>query len=143
MSSKRAWQGFSLVRLLFSQPLSVLQHTGLLWLRGCTLQTLIVHYLLHCLPQFPQAQPACSTYMFPGRVVALSLPCSPQGTESSRLSACLSLYSPSERRAIGSPLLLQSASLLLQGQCQPGIKHIHRVCSSLRVRAESPKDLNL
>lgn len=62
--------------------------------------------------------------------------------ESSRISACPSLYGPSKRKAIGSPLLLQPARLLLQEQSQAQ-KHIHRVCSSLRVHAGSPKGLNL
>lgn len=35
---------------VFTVSFSVLQHTGLLWLCCCTLQTLIVPYLSHCLP---------------------------------------------------------------------------------------------
>lgn len=61
---------------------------GSLWLCGRPSQALIVRDLLHCLPQSPQARPACSTFVFP----------SPQGTESSSLCACPICTAPPRTR---------------------------------------------
>lgn len=102
---------------------------GSLWLCGRPSQALIVRDLLHCLPQSPQARPACSTFVFPALL-------SPGHGELQPL--CLpDLHGPSKDKAAGSPLLL------LQGQGQAGREQIHQVCSSLTVRAGSPKDLNI